>query len=116
MRSASFRVFTPSNALGVGAGAVSLETNDGDIGRTADRGDDELADPITEESRTLAESIGDVGARMHLHLATHTVRRANDPDDRVVAVNTACGGTDGVRASASASGRGPPSLVSRFRG
>jgi len=74
-------------ALGIVARVHAIETNDGYIGRAANGGDDELANSVTEKLRSLAESIGDVGAWMHLHLATHAVRRADDPHDRVARIS-----------------------------
>ena len=73
-----------ADPLGIGARGVTLETDDGNVGRAADRRDDELTEAITEQAGPFAKAIIDVGARLHLHLATHAVRRAHDPDNGVV--------------------------------
>ena len=80
-----------ANALRIGPRAVAFEANDRNIGRAADRSHDELAEPVAQQARALAEAAGDVGARLHLHLATHPVRRAHHPDDGVVGANRSRG-------------------------
>jgi hypothetical protein len=94
---------------------MTFEPHDRDVFCPADGSDHEL-EVVAEKARALPEAARDIRPRLDLHLAANAVGRTHDPNDEVVVANTAYGGTDFARASASASGRGPPSLVSRFRG